>query len=371
MKASPWPAPKGSWPATSRRRLLIAVLCALMAHVLALSWVALAGLYAPEPAEPVLVLHARTQPGQTAPAPTPRMPRPAKPAHTSRPPAARSATQAEPAPSTSALTAPATSPQAVTNPASETVPDGPRDGAREELAPAPQVVASDAPGEAGKQAPAPRLSLPPAARLRYQLTGVIKGLTYYARGTLDWQHDEARYRLRMDIGAFLLGSRQQLSEGEVTASGLRPRRFSDRVHGERTVDFDPAQGVIRFSEGAEPVPWFAEAQDQLSVFVQVGSLLLGSDPAYQPGETLDLPAVGVYGPERWAFKVEPDETLTLDDQALITRKVRRVARNSEEPTIELWFAPAWGGLPVRLRLTQGTGDAPDQIDQVLSSRTKP
>lgn len=361
------PTNAGRWHATTKARLLGALLLALLAHALALVWMALAGLGNPVIDEPVLVLHAGVSESPAVgpvppPKPVSRVQSQASgaAARVSAPPPASQPADAQPrapepsapSPDTPALDTPA--------PATPTPP----------LA-APAAPGSDTSGEPGTQAPAPRLSLPAAARLSYQLTGSVKGLVYYAHGTLDWQHDESRYVLRMDIGAFLLGSRQQLSEGEVTASGLRPRRFSDRVHGERTVDFDPAQGVIRFSEGAETVPWSADAQDPLSVFVQLGSLLLGSAPAYQPGDTLVLPAVGVYGPERWTFRVDADDTLLLDGQSMPTRKVTRPASKPDEPTIELWFAPAWGGLPVRIRLTQGPAETPDRIDQTLSSRTTP
>ena len=393
----------GAWRATSIRRWLAALLLALAVHAFALAWLVWMQLLAPPREEAVLVLHASTAP-DTDPAPLPRAD--TTPARRAPPSPPRSAARPPPPASDQPPAAPAIATAPPVDPATAVAASAalPTEAVTPALAPAlaasasraPQEIASTPPssqateagatpmadrppdtpgaqeaGDDGLQAPAPRLSLPASARLRYELTGVVRGLTYYAHGTLDWQHDGASYQLRMDIGAFLLGSRVQASEGEVSASGLRPRRFSDRVHSERTVTFDPAQGVIRFSEGADPVPWSADAQDALSVFVQLGSLLLGSAPAYAVGETLELTAVGVYGPERWVFRVEPDEVLVLDGQAVATRKVRRAATRDDEPSIELWFAPAWGGLPVRIRLTQGEGDTADRIDQVLSSRSLP
>ena len=56
----------------------------------------------------------------------------------------------------------------------------------------------------------------------------------------------------------------------------------------------------------------------------------------------------------------PPATLALPLGEQATVALRREPRRRYDQAIELWFAPALGYLPVRIRITQPNGDVLDQ-----------
>jgi hypothetical protein len=221
--------------------------------------------------------------------------------------------------------------------------------------PAPPVAASTP-----TAAPVPTLALPAPLRLQYAIRGRVGFLPYRAGGELLWTHDGRAYQARMEVNLFLLGSRVQHSQGQLTPAGLQPQRFVDRVNKDRSVDFDYAAGRIRFSEGTEPVPLPEGAQDHLSIFMQLGGLIGAAPQRYPAGTALTFPAMGIYGPESWRFVVAGEEKIDLPGGEQATVKLTRAATRSDEPNAELWLAPALGWLPARIRLSQDNGDFIDQ-----------
>lgn len=122
---------------------------------------------------------------------------------------------------------------------------------------------------------------PPPARLKYTITGEVKGFPYHVNGELTWMQDGATYDARMEISHFLLGSRVQTSTGQLTAQGLEPTRFGDKVKSEVAAHFERDKGQISFSANTPSAPLLAGAQDQLSIFMQVASML-GVTPMVTP-----------------------------------------------------------------------------------------
>lgn len=325
--------------AARRRRLLLPVLLALLIHLLVLLLVN----PRPAPVAPTTILRtliydAPPEPVTAAPAPRPRAAptrRPRPVAAPEQPAAVSDAPGAAPAPA-------AAEPPPAVEPAAAPVP-----AAAASAAAAPPPVAVQA-------------VIPGSLRLKYTLRGELSSLSYQASGELLWAHDGQNYEARMEVGAFLLGSRVQHSRGRITPAGLQPLRFADRVRQDRVAEFDHAQQQIRFSEGAPPVALPPDAQDQLSVFMQLGSLISTTPQHYPRGTAITLPAVGVYGPESWSVVVEGEETLSLPGGELRTLKLSRAPTRADEPRAEIWLAPALGWLPVRIRLSQENGDFIDQ-----------
>jgi hypothetical protein len=212
------------------------------------------------------------------------------------------------------------------------------------------------------------LAVPGSARLNYQLTGRARGFEYAANGQLDWQHDGQRYQARLSISGFLLPSRSQSSVGEIGPEGLSPRRYSDRARGELAVHFQPELGRISFSANSPPVAWQAGAQDRLSVTLQLAALLAGDPGRFSPGATVSMLTASSRNIEPWDFSVIGSESLSLPMGTQPALHLRRAARHPYDQTIDLWFAPALGYLPVRILLSQGNGDV---VDQRLASIERP
>ena len=211
--------------------------------------------------------------------------------------------------------------------------------------------------------PAP--AQPPAsAQLSYSVEGRSKGLTYNASGFLDWRNDGGSYSARMEIRMFLLGSRVQLSEGHLTATGLQPVRFADKRLSERATHFDRSQQRIRFSNNAPDAALLPGAQDRLSVFLQLAGLLNAQPEAYPNGHLVALPVAGSSDSEVWRFRVQELTSLELPAGSLMARHLVREPREPRDTRVDIWLAPSLGHLPVRIRLTQDNGDV---VDQRLSS----
>jgi hypothetical protein len=205
------------------------------------------------------------------------------------------------------------------------------------------------------------VAVPGSLRIRYAIRGRIGILPYSANGLLQWVQDGQTYDSRMEVHLFLLGSRVQISRGRITPAGLQPLYFNDRVHNDRTVEFDYAKAMIRFSEGTPPTPLPPGAQDALSVFMQLGSLVAAAPQRYPAGTELIWPVMSIYGPDTLRFVVAGEEKLHLPGGEQTTLKLTRAATKPDEPNAELWLAPALGWLPARIRLYQDNGDFVDQL----------
>lgn len=221
--------------------------------------------------------------------------------------------------------------------------------------------APPAPPAAATPTAAPRVAIPAPLRLKYTIHGRVSHLPYRAQGELRWNHDGQNYSARLEVSMFLLGSRVQSSRGRLTAAGLQPLHFNDRVRNDRTVEFDYREAKIRFSEGAPPEPLMPGAQDHLSIFLQMGSLIGAAPQRYPAGTELILPAMGIYGPETWRFVVGGEDKLSLPGGEQTALRITRTAVRPDEPNADVWLAPALGWLPARIRLWQDNGDVIDQL----------
>ena len=220
--------------------------------------------------------------------------------------------------------------------------------------------------EAGKAGTRPLLAQPPAsAQLSYNVEGKSKDLNYNATGSLDWRNEGRAYSARMEIRVFLLGSRVQTSQGELAVTGLQPERFADKRRSERAAHFDRIENRIRFSNNAMDAELLPGAQDRLSVFLQLAGLLNARPEAFSTGQTIDIPVAGTSDSETWRFQVQELTPLELPAGNLIARHLVREPRQPRDTRVDIWLAPSLGHLPVRIRLTQDSGDVVDQQLRIL------
>ena len=210
--------------------------------------------------------------------------------------------------------------------------------------------------------------IPAPVFLKYQVLGMSKQMNYSAWAEFSWQHDGHRYDSKLEVGAFLLGSRSQTSQGTLGAEGLMPQRFGDKFRTEVASHFQRDKGVISFSNNAPEVSMLKGAQDRLSVVMQIAALLSAEPDRYPVGTMLSFQTVATRDAEVWLFLVEKAETLQLPYGDVPTIKINRKPRKEFDQTIELWFAPSIDYLPVRLRVTNANGDF---VDQQLRKVEKP
>lgn len=205
------------------------------------------------------------------------------------------------------------------------------------------------------------VKVPDAARMQFDVLGKIKGFGYTVSGELLWQHDGRQYQARYEIGMPLLGARVQTSQGQLGAEGLLPKRFGDKVRSEQAAHFERDKGVISFSANTPAAPLEPGAQDRLSLFMQLASLLAGAPQRFPTGSTITLQTVSAREAEPWTFRVDGPQPLELPYGPLQAIRLTRLPRQPYDQQVDLWFAPSLGYLPVRLRVTHPNGDVADQV----------
>jgi hypothetical protein len=216
-------------------------------------------------------------------------------------------------------------------------------------------------GSASTLAAAVAYTVPAPVRIKYDIQGEVKGFPYTASGELQWQQDGKTYDARLEISHFLLGSRIQTSKGLISAQGLEPIRFGDKVRSEVAAHFERDKGKVSFSANTPDVALLPGAQDQLSVLLQIATML-SSDPArFVSGTQLPFQAIGPRSAENWVFTVGPLEKITLLRGETTGIKFTRPPVSEFEPRLEVWFGPEAAYLPVRVRLTQSNGDFVEQV----------
>lgn len=236
--------------------------------------------------------------------------------------------------------------------------------------PASDASLSPAQSSTAKGTPPPTYNyvFPPSVRLKYDVAGTIKGFKYFVSGDLSWLHDDSNYTARLEISHFLLGAKVQTSKGAITPRGLEPLRYGEKVRSEVAAHFERHKGKVSFSANTPDVPLMPLAQDRVSIFVQLAAMFAADGHAFLPGSKLVFQAVGPRGAEEWEFLVEPPERLQMQGKEWLAYKLVREHRAEYDTRAELWLAPELDGMPVRIRLTQTSGD---EVDMVWKRSQKP
>ena len=236
-------------------------------------------------------------------------------------------------------------------------------------APTPAVAAQEpAQQGAAEAAPSMALAVPAPVQLSYQVTGLSRGKTWAQTGRLAWRHDGSQYDATLEYSAPALPSRSQRSTGRITAQGLAPSRFSDKARSEQATHFERDSGTLVFSSNAPQLPLLAGAQDRLSVFLQLASMLAADPAKFPAGTEISIVTASTRDAQPWTFTVDGDATLVLPGGAIPTRKLVRMPRREYDLRVELWLGTGMDYVPVRIRLTQANGD---YVDQQWSSTDRP
>ena len=173
-----------------------------------------------------------------------------------------------------------------------------------------------------------------------------------------WEIHDDGYRLASvseTTGLAWLFSRQRLayeSRGKLTASGLRPERFTtQRVRSGKSEDaavsFDWSAMTAAIGNPQHSVALPADAQDIVSFMYQLGLLPL------TPGR-IELPITNGWKLERYVLEIGAEEQLQTPFGTLRAVSVKQVRRPGQE-SIELWLAPDYRWLPVRIRFFDREG----------------
>ena len=229
-------------------------------------------------------------------------------------------------------------------------------------APGVAVPAAEANAPVASSVPVTQVSLalPGSLRLKYNAEGQKDNLTYRASAEILWQHDGSQYEARMEVSAFLVGARTRTSTGKIGPEGLLPDRFSDKFRSEQAAHFERDKNKVTFSANTPDAPLLVGLQDQLSVVIQLASMLGGNPNKYPAGTDIVFETVGPRSPETWVIRVVGEELLNLPGGQAPSLKLTRLPRREYDQTTDLWLAPQFGYLPVRIKITDKNGDFVDQ-----------
>jgi hypothetical protein len=230
----------------------------------------------------------------------------------------------------------------------------------------PEAAAADAPAAApsvtvdSKPAAAPPLArrLPRKGEISYVL---YLGNDKFAVGatTQTWELSGERYRIESvseTTGLAALFSRQRIayeSHGKLTAQGLQPERFTtERTRSGKTetaaAEFNWTASSAAVGNPQHTVALPADTQDIVSFMYQLGLAPL------TPGR-IELPVTNGWKLERYALEIGIEEMLETPFGALRAVPIKQV-RSTGQETIELWLAPAYRWLPVRIRFFNREGE---------------
>lgn len=297
---------------------------------------------APAPA-PVVKLETRTiaadgaRASHTSPAAHPPKPSPAAQTRSIAPPASPSA----PPPTASHSSVPATADP----PATEHVPVAPGPAAPAQAPASPDSV----------------VQVPGSVVLKYDVTGTARGLEYHANSELSFQHDGHQYQARLNVSAFLVGSRTDSSQGTITGHGLEPQRYSLKTRTERAAHFERDKSRISFSSNRPEAALQPGAQDRLSILLQLAAVLAADPRKQAESSQLSFQVASADSAEIWVFRVQGHEALSLPAGAMQALKLLRQPRGEFGQTVEVWMSPQVAWLPVRIRITNANGDVVDQV----------
>ncbi|TAK82655.1 MAG: DUF3108 domain-containing protein [Aquabacterium sp.] len=208
---------------------------------------------------------------------------------------------------------------------------------------------------------------PPNGTLTFKALALQGKTPYYGTGELHWQIADGRYRIEQTMGLDLLITTLRLqsstSEGSVQSDGLAPDRYTEQRRSRATVatnfNREPDKQTITFSASSKAFPLAAGAQDRASVLFQLAGLVRSAtDPARIDAYEVQL--AGTRGVETWSFALVGEEELALGPgPARALHFVRLPRPESYESRVEIWYAAAFEGYPVRIRYTERNGDVID------------
>lgn len=238
------------------------------------------------------------------------------------------------------------------------------------------AVGSEAPGQppAEPAQPEPAASAQPAdtpiafpERIELEFD-IAKSADHAPMGRVvhRFEREGARYLIQSVSAAtgiavlFATGRYVQESRGTLTPQGLRPEQFvvrRGRAERTETAAFDWASARATVSAGGATREWTlqAGAQDQLSYLHQLSFLI--ADPS--------LPAVMVTNGRRFysaRLEIVGRETVATGLGPVSALQVRSWLEG--ESRMDVWLAPDYGNLPVKVRIRDHRGE---EFEQVLAA----
>ncbi len=151
-----------------------------------------------------------------------------------------------------------------------------------------------------------------------------------------------------------------VSAGELTKAGLRPQRFEGRQSGKSmAADFDWANNKLTLIHDglhhALELP--PGTQDRLSIMYQ---LMFAVRATHAQAPFMDFTMTNGRKLERYRYSAQPDVTIDTPFRRLNTIHLVK-QREADDSGTEIWIAPDYGNLPVKVLIIEDDGVRYEQI----------
>ena len=206
----------------------------------------------------------------------------------------------------------------------------------------------------------PAFEWPLATRVTYLLTGYFRG-DLAGTAQVEWVREGPRYQVHLDVTVGLhiapFMSRRMSSEGLITEAGLRPERYDQET---RLPFSTPTRAVVRLQDehvelanGQRRERW-ADVQDTASQFVHLAWRFSTQPSLLRPGAVITVPLAMPRSMQRMQYDVSEPEMLWTEfgEVPVIRLKPRHVPRPGGDLSVEMWLAPGYRYLPIRLKIHQ-------------------
>ncbi len=194
---------------------------------------------------------------------------------------------------------------------------------------------------------------PADTRVSYRMRGYYRG-EVYGSAQVQWQRQQERYQVQLDMRMALLFHVSMTSQGTLTEAELLPQVYEEQfLSVRRGVSFDGEQ--LRLQDGKQ-IPKPPGVQDTASQFVALSQRFATGRQALALGEVVNIWLARPYGVDLWTYDVTEQVELQTPELGQISAfhlKPRPLARPRGDIVAELWLAPSLQYLPVRVRIALG------------------
>jgi hypothetical protein len=192
--------------------------------------------------------------------------------------------------------------------------------------------------------------LPRPARIDYQAVITQNGRLTALPSTIDWRSDGQSYDLRWTLDSPVISDRGRSSTGRVTANGLAPA----------------------ITDALPP-----DAQDPLSVWIELGALIAANPAQYLIGSRISVTVMDGKDATPWQmdFSIVDDADIMgagqFEDQLILALCLVHEPVDNQDARIELWLGKSFDYLPIRLMMVRPGGVRLEMVMRGVSGLPEP
>ena len=214
-------------------------------------------------------------------------------------------------------------------------------------------------------------SWPVDTRVSYRMRGFYRG-DLYGSAKVQWQREQDRYQVQLDMRMALLFHVSMTSQGVVNAAGLVPKAYEERFLAvRRGLVFEGDQ--VRLLNGrtvAQP----PGVQDTASQFVELSHRFSTGRQTLAVGSVVEVWLARPNAVDLWTYDVTEEVPLLTPELGTVQAfhlKPRPIANPRGDIVAELWLAPSLQYLPVRVRIALGGENHVDLMVETIEQGAAP